>query len=306
MVMKTLVSIIVPVYNEEAYLGECIESILSQTYENIEIILVDDGSTDASAEICDEYQKKDPHISVIHKNNEGLSSARNCGILASKGQYITFVDADDLIGPDMIRIMVDLVQKENADIVKVKLRREENKEACIPTIAGYTVYSAKQILKNMYQDHQYINACEKLFSRHLFDECKFPVGRYYEDEFIMPRLYLLAKKVVISDSIQYFYMQRENESILRSPLNDKKCMDAVEMSKERIYLFRESKLRILYCKAIADYYYRLQGYEKYFSWLNQDTVDVIRNEKEKLICKHYWIIRYIQLKNIIHLMLKGK
>lgn len=128
-----LVSIILPVYNGEKYLNECIDSILASTYQNLEIILIDDGSTDRSGPICDEYAEKDSRIKVIHQENRGLICARNCGLSVSNGTYIAFVDADDLVFPAFYEEMVSAMEAEHADLVACEYRH--NKEAVVPCIA---------------------------------------------------------------------------------------------------------------------------------------------------------------------------
>ena len=128
-----LVSIILPVYNGEKYLNECIDSILASTYQNLEIILIDDGSTDRSGPICDEYAEKDSRIKVIHQENRGLICARNCGLSVSNGTYIAFVDADDLVSPAFYEEMVSAMEAEHADLVACEYRH--NKEDVVPCIA---------------------------------------------------------------------------------------------------------------------------------------------------------------------------
>ena len=118
--MGLMISIVVPVYNVEKYLSQCLDSILTQTYKNLEIILVDDGSTDKSGSICDSYKKKDPRIVVIHKENGGLSDARNAGVAICKGDFISFVDSDDYLSPYFYEILMGVAQKRNCDIVALK------------------------------------------------------------------------------------------------------------------------------------------------------------------------------------------
>lgn len=257
--MTPLVSVIVPVYQTEKFIAECMDSILCQTYRNIEIILVDDGSTDTCPRLCDCYAEDNPNVRVIHKENGGLSSARNAGIDVAKGEYLTFVDSDDVIAPDMINTMVCLAVRENADIVKITLMRQSSLKECIHTVGPYVTETPDAALQRIYRDPpQIISACGKLFDKQLFKQIRFPTGLYYEDEFITPKLYHASKKIVFSEAVQYFYMQRDNESIMRSAFNRKKCEDALYMSKERIEFFRNIKDTSLEHKAIKDYYFRLK------------------------------------------------
>ena len=278
--MNPLVSIIIPVYQAKDYLKECIDSILEQTYDNLEIILIDDGSTDGSAQICDEYLNMDVRIQVIHKRNGGLSDARNAGIEVSNGKYLTFVDSDDIIAPNMISIMVDIAEKEIAEIVKITLIRKNQKDERVPTEEGYEVIRPLEALKRIYKDPpQIISGCGKLFARQLFDNFKFPIGMYYEDEFTTPKLFYNANRIVFSNSIQYFYMQRENNSIMRSPFNEKKCKDSLNVSEDRIKYFKEIGNRSLINAALKDYYYKLENLLDKSIQIN-DTI-----MKENLLCK---------------------
>lgn len=306
-----LVSIIVPVYQAKDYLIECIDSIISQTYHNLEIIIVDDGSTDGSAQICDDYIERDFRIKVIHKENGGLSDARNVGIAVANGKYVTFVDSDDIIGADMITIMTETAEKEMADIVKVLLIRVKDSEELKPTVSDYEVITSISALKRIYHDSpQIISGCGKLFLKTLFDTIRFPVGMYYEDEFTIPKLYYCAKKIVFCNSIQYFYMQRENNSIMRSPFTDKKCWDSIRVVNDRIDFFHKIGDRSLENVAIKDYYYKLE-YLLGQSSLSNDTRKELLNRMENFQKKYPFLylqiiikVFFSKLKNSIKKMIK--
>ena len=178
-----LISIIIPVYKVEKYLEKCIESVLKQTYTNLQIILVDDGSPDNCGKICDEYDKKDSRIEVIHKANGGLSDARNVGISKAKGRYIGFVDSDDYIKEDMYEILLNLIKKYDADVSICNLYDVIDGNECIRNKEnGIREYSRLDILKEVLLDKNIQSyAWNKLYEKELFDEIKYPIGKKYED-----------------------------------------------------------------------------------------------------------------------------
>ncbi len=257
--MKELVTVIIPVYQVEEYLEDCIKSIICQTYSKLEIILVDDGSTDGSAIICDRYKEKDARIRVVHKANGGLSSARNVGIDICKGKYVTFVDSDDVVADVMIEEMLNIAKQEHADVVKVGVIRKNNYSENIAIPKNYMAYSGNEAVSLIFKSNsQIICGCGKLFTREVIGNIRFPDGRYYEDEYFTPRIYLNARKVVLSDSEYYFYMQRKNDSILRGKMTEKKVKDAIWISRDRIELFRSLGRKKLEREAIVDYYYKFK------------------------------------------------
>lgn len=258
--MNELVTVIIPVYQVEKYLEDCIKSVVSQTYSQLEIILVDDGSTDKSAMICDWYAKRDARIKVIHKNNGGLSSARNAGLDVCKGKYVTFIDSDDVVANVMIEEMLNLAKQEHADIVKIGVIRKNNYSENITIPKGYSTYSGDEALSLIFKSNsQIICGCGKLFTREVVGDIRFPVGRYYEDEYFVPRIYFNAKKIVLSDSEYYFYMQRENDSIMRGRMTEKKVKDSIWISRDRIELFHSRGRRKLERDATIDYYYKIRN-----------------------------------------------
>lgn len=259
--MNPLVSVVVPVYKTEKYIRNCILSVINQTYSNLEILLIDDGSPDNCPQICEEYANSDNRISVVHKKNGGLSDARNRGIEIASGEYITFLDSDDVIGPHMIESMTSLILKESADIVKMRSERTYTLADCVESDGPYTCETSISMLKRIYHDQpQIISACGKLFKTELFSKIRFPVGLYYEDEFTTPKIYATASKIVVSDSLEYFYMQWDNESIMRSKQRPKKIRDAIAMSEDRITFFEQLGNEDLILLAKEDHYYRLKRF----------------------------------------------
>ncbi len=261
--MLPLVSVVVPVYKTFDYLNECMDSLINQTYTNIEIILVDDGSPDASPKLCDFYEKTDNRVRVIHKKNGGLSSARNAGIAVARGDYITFVDSDDIVSNDIIKTMVDIALKENASIVKIGLKRFTSPPKDLePLDFSYQIFSSKTALDQIYIGlPQVISACGKLFRKELFENIKFPEGYNHEDEYTIPKLFLVATKIVFCESVLYYYMQRENDSIMRASFSSVK-LDIIYVMEERIDFFDKAGFADLKQKAIMDFYIHLHRLKK--------------------------------------------
>lgn len=212
------ISVIVPVYNIEDYIGRCIESILRQTWRNLEIILVDDGSSDRSGSICDAYAAEDHRIKVIHQQNKGLSGARNSGLEICTGEYIGFVDGDDWILKDMYEFLYGLLEENGADIAvcgyTVQGGRTESREA--EAERQTAVYGKREAVRTIVEDrkiHSYV--WNKLYRRKLFAEVRFPEGRGMEDIATTYKVFMLSGKVAVSDKPKYCYYQREG-SISRS------------------------------------------------------------------------------------------
>lgn len=204
-----MISVIVPIYNVEKYLQQCIDSILIQTYTDLEIILVDDGSTDDCSNICDRYEQIDPRINVIHKENGGLSSARNIGIKASRGEYLAFVDSDDYILPDMYEKMLKALNDSDSDVVMCNYYRFFEKDnKLIKANLSYCCDSGESFLKTNILDDSY--AWNKLYRKELFEDICFPVGKYFEDVFIMHNIFLKARKVMVIPDALYVYRRRDN------------------------------------------------------------------------------------------------
>ena len=196
------VTVIVPVYNAELYLSECIDSIISQTYKNLEIILVDDGSIDGSPAICDEYAEKDSRIKVIHKQNGGVSSARNAALDIMTGDYVTFVDGDDLINIHFIEVLLGLCQKDGSDMSYCGYVRFPNEE--VPDINSNlrlqerTFYVGYDAVNNFFTGWITPNVWNKLFKKHLFDRIRFPIVTRAEDLKVVFDVLLYHKDIAVS------------------------------------------------------------------------------------------------------------
>lgn len=223
---EKLISVVVPVYNVERYLDKCIESICRQTYSQLEIILVDDGSTDRSGAICDKWYKKDPRIRVIHKGNGGLSDARNAGIAVANGDWFMFVDSDDFITPDTIEQLYRAAEEHNCEMAVCNIVRIYDDGATEPFYAPVdkvTVWDGQQRFETLKQP----SACNKLFRADLFRDVRFPKGKFYEDTFVYHILAHRANRIVLTGHDGYYYLSRR-ESILGQPKYTDRYFDMVE------------------------------------------------------------------------------
>lgn len=215
--MEKLVSVIVAVYNIEEYLPRCVDSILAQTYRNLEIILVDDGSKDQSGSICDSYAEKDRRIKVIHKKNGGLSDARNAGMDAASGEYIGFVDGDDWIEPDMYRAMYFAWRKEKAQAAVCRYK-QITKSGIIDGSAGNSVSLSRDEALEIYVcgDERYLiynSVWSKLFARDLVEGMRFPVGKNSEDIMFTTRAFCRMERLVYLDEAYYNYVLTGKEAL---------------------------------------------------------------------------------------------
>ena len=239
-----LISVIVPVYKVEKYLEKCIESIIKQTYTNLQIILVDDGSPDNCGKICDEYAKKDLRIEVIHKANGGLSDARNVGISKAKGRYIGFVDSDDYIKEDMYEILLNLIKKYDADVSICNLYDVIDGNECIRNKEnGIREYSRLDILKEVLLDKNIQSyAWNKLYEKELFDEIKYPIRKKYED--IGTTFYLFEKcnKIVVTSEPEYYYLKRADSLV--NNVTESTILDYTEIIIQR-YLYIKQNIKEL-------------------------------------------------------------
>lgn len=204
------ISIIVPVYNMEKYLCRCVDSILAQTYQNIQVILVDDGSTDQSAEICDSYGAKDPRVTVIHKENGGLSSARNAGIEAAHGEYIGFVDSDDYIAPEMYEMLIGAMDAEG-EISNVMCVRVDENGVTSPSSVLHTkdeIIPALDFAKELMLHAGDASVCSKLFHRSIFQDLRFVEGKLNEDLLFIMEAMARTKQVRFIGHVGYYYFSR--------------------------------------------------------------------------------------------------
>ncbi|MDO5395385.1 MAG: glycosyltransferase [Bacteroidales bacterium] len=199
-----MISVIIPVYNVEKYLRQCLESILAQTFHDYETILVDDGSTDTSGTICDDFASRDSRIKVIHKPNGGLSSARNAGIDVASGNRIIFIDSDDIISPDCLETLHSTALSTGAGIICGSFTHDLHKLGKGKGVR--TVAAGRAIEQTLHQTHGCLNtACGKLFDRKIFDGLRFREGTWYEDLDFFYRAYARAQTITFSGQRTYYY-----------------------------------------------------------------------------------------------------
>lgn len=230
---ENLVSIIVPVYNAKNYLEKCINSLINQIYKNIEIILVDDGSTDGSSEICDFYSKKDNRIRVIHQKNSGPSHARNVGIDNANGDFICFVDSDDYIVDSMIDIITTDMLREDVSICAYDLTYYRD---MLGVDSGGEILNINDAISRLLDDHGYMSyACNRMYSRRTFDDIRFPEGMFYEDIIFDYNLFKCVDRIYYHHIFLYCYSKR-NDSITHSSTDrDNELVDAIN------YVFNDAK-----------------------------------------------------------------
>ena len=231
--MNEMISIILPVYNVEPYLDECIQSVLGQTYENIEIILIDDGSEDNCPAICDSWAEKDRRVRVIHQNNQGLSIARNVGIDVARGDYLCFVDSDDYIDKTLCEKVMDAFSKSRVDIVAFNFYQiDDSGMVSIPEHKQPKgILSSAQTLEEIIYENLRVHAWSKVYKRELFSEVRFPAGHNFEDVGTVYKLVLKSEKVCVLEDRLYFYRQRRGS--IMNAFSDKSMIDLYLMKKQR-------------------------------------------------------------------------
>lgn len=280
--INPLITIVIPVYNVKDYLHKCVNSIINQTYTNLEIILVDDGSPDSCGQICDEYGKVDSRIKVIHKSNGGLSDARNAGINIANGRYISFIDSDDYVDPDYIEFLYNQVFKYKTSIAICSHRVLYDTGKIIEKQTNeVSVLESKKVLERiLYDEGIDLSAWAKLYDINLFKDIRYPKGRLYEDSATTYLLIDKCDKIVIASKSKYNYIIRRN-SITNNKFTTKK-MDLI-ISTEEMANYIVKKYPDL--KAAAD---RRVMYS-YLSTLSQ-----LANDKDKHLNEEKKIMTYIK------------
>ena len=239
--MEALISVIIPVYKVEAYLEQCIISVIEQTYQSIEIILVDDGSPDQCGIICDNWAKKDSRIKVIHKKNGGLSDARNYGLNVARGEYIIFIDSDDLVDRTMIEKLFTALKQQEADIVECNyfcftdnLPKKEKRES-----VSSAVYTAEEALSLLLNENIFkYTVWNKLYRKGIFDTLRFEVGKLHEDVFFTYQAFGISKRIVKIENYLYYYRQRDG-SIMGSGFSIRN-LDSLEARKRQFYYIKKN------------------------------------------------------------------
>ena len=235
------ISVIVPVYRVEAFLDRCVQSIANQSYRNLEIILVDDGSPDNCPAMCDAWAEKDSRVKVIHKKNGGLSDARNAGMAIATGEFMGFVDSDDWIAPDMYQHLYDLLEADGSDIAAcgVEMVWEDGTPSRMLTKSGYCVLDQEDAMRAIIEESWLKQPVwYKLYKTALICDIPFPVGKYHEDVFWSYQTVGKTQKVSVSDKVGYYYAQRSG-SIMGEGYSLKR-LDAVEAKRQRLEFVRRN------------------------------------------------------------------
>lgn len=289
--MNDLISIIIPIYNVEKYLRECLDSVLAQTYTNLEILLVDDGSTDGSGTICDEYAGKDSRIRVIHQENQGVSAARNLALDLAKGNFISFVDGDDLVAERFLETLYCGIQNTGAEIAACNFHRFQTGEPIEPTLGEYKLLTQKEALLEMtklgYNSRgEFITSpCNKLYAKGVFDAVRYPVGKRYEDEYVIHKLLLKIESFCECTDVLYFYRQHPGSFMNRNREKDLRWMECFGAYQERCELFKGNEYRDIYPNIVTNYF-------EMMAW--EACTDGMRTGKLWTVYRRYWkeLLRY--------------
>lgn len=288
-----MISVIVPVYKVEKYLDNCVRSILTQTYSDFELILVDDGSPDNCPKICDDYATNDNRIVVLHKQNGGLSDARNSGLKIAKGSFVTFIDSDDYVANDYLETMMAMQQKYDVDIVVTgietflegenpRINNNDNKEY---------VYSGIEALENMlYQNNLDSSACAMLLPIEIAKKYPFPFRKYHEDEFTTYKYYVSVEKVAVTTKPLYYYLQRKG-SIMhtfgQASIDELDAADNYVNFCKKFYPnlvpAAESKKFSDYCQVfLSNKDIKKTNYDEYLrisEYINESKIKIFKNKK---------------------------
>ena len=221
---EPLVSVVIPVYKVEKYLPACLDSVLAQTYQNLQVIVVNDGSPDGSSAIAESYAEKDSRLEVVSKRNGGLSSARNFGLKLARGEYLVFVDSDDALHPDFIRSLLQGLKEKGSDLAVCSLARFASDAELLqlnaqPTIAHWQTYSQADAIRQLYggaQMQELTVACSKLYPRRIYEALTFPEGRLHEDVAVALEVLLHSERIAITNAPLYLY-RRNDVSIMHTP-----------------------------------------------------------------------------------------
>lgn len=280
-----LISLIIPVYNVADYLEACLDSVLSQTYHHLEILLVDDGSTDHSGRICKSYAEKDYRVNVFHKSNGGLSDARNFGIEHANGDYLVFIDSDDVVSENYVEYLYSLVAVGQQDIgicdllhyygeEDIPFRSEEQRQ----------FLTVEQAISTMlYQQSFLVAACGKIFKRSLFQAIRFPRGLLFEDSAIMYRVFDQSSGVVYGDAKLYAYRHRQ-DSITTSSFS-RRDADIMAICQEIVDYFKPRQLTL---RRSADAYQVVGALRIYLTAPNTEDYRDLKRQAKIIIHQKGW------------------
>lgn len=246
--MDEKISVIIPIYKVEEYLNRCVESVVNQSYQNMEIILVDDGSPDNCPKMCDDWAEKDNRIKVIHKENGGLSDARNAGLKVAMGEYISFVDSDDWIAKDFYEFLIRVLTENSADIAECGVYLVNDKKEVLQKRGikeeVLTLNRIEALKRLLLEDGVYQTVWNKLYKRTIVQGILFEVGKYHEDEYWTYQVFDRIEKMAVINQPGYYYLQR-NSSIMGKKYSIKR-LDGLEAHAERVqFLKKYPELKVL-------------------------------------------------------------
>lgn len=310
---NVLISIIVPVYNVDKYLRKCLDSIISQTYSLLEIIVVDDGSLDTSGEIAEEYAKHDKRIRVIHKANGGLSSARNAGLDISNGDYIMFIDSDDYVDKDICKIMLSKAINNDCQMVECGMVKVYRKKEVRETKRQELLLSGREMTLEYLKGNSLLqtSACDSLYHRSIFDGVRFDEGRLHEDKWFKYKAFFRANRVCVLKESLYFYIQSREGSIMTVTIKEKNVRDVLDALESRWHYFElnhDEELvemaKATYMRELLSYYYVVNGRlqdEAGKDRLSEEIVNQLNENKEYILRSEYLAgskIKYFLFYNI--------
>jgi len=278
---EPLISVIIPVYNVEKYLDRCVDSVVNQTYKNLEIILVDDGSPDKCPQMCDDWAKKDKRIKVIHKENGGLSDARNCALDVMKGQYVCFVDSDDYVKLNYVEFLYNLLKKYNTKISVADnlMIYGTGRQVNISNYEEYVATPEGFFEKMLWGDRDLDNgAWTKLYLSSLFEGIRYPVGKLYEDTATTFKLIDKCDRIAVKSEPIYYYMIRK-DSITQCSFNNRK-LEIIEATKILTNYIRNKypKLEDACVRKITWAYLSTLSQIAMSNYDNKDVINNLRNE----------------------------
>ena len=293
--MREKISVIVPVYNVETYLPKCVDSIMTQTYQNLEIILINDGSTDTSPEICEHYKGLDERIAVIHQDNRGLSGARNTGIAYASGEFLLFVDSDDYIMPDMIETLYVRLKQDNTEMAVCSFEYVDEDGNNVCGHLSRQCEMKNEILNKNEMFHKishktsgywyYVTSWGKLYRRCIFEQYRFPEGRLHEDEFAIHHIIDNVTNVSVIEERLYMYLQRTG-SIMNNNYSLKR-LDAMDAFIDRADFYKQKQESYLSRDALKAAYEVLAGMllsTNNSNYRKQDLKKSVMYLSRKLIC----------------------
>lgn len=284
MVQSGLISIIVPVYNVEKYLEKCIDSILAQTYSNMEILLIDDGSTDASGIICDNYAIKDNRIKVIHRENKGVAYTRNEGLDLANGEYITFVDSDDYVNPRMYELMIQSLKKNNAQIVTCDYKRVQQDENIVSANLPHE-NAAEEVLQTKNDKLEYIYLkhygeatllWNKIYRSELWKDIRCPIGKVYEDETLTFRVLYYADKIVCIHADLYYHVKRKDDTSITDKGFSLRRLTRLDALEYRMDFFAEKQEWRFLAEALFAYKTDFLVIMEHIMKSSEYTIDILK------------------------------